>query len=192
MTGATSVSSGLNRFAMFASVCSLAGVLTGAMVTSSGGSSYQALHQVVAGIAALATVILGVWMSTQPGRERPLGWTVLTMALVQCGLGLIENGPSAAILHALLAQVLFAVTVAVATATSPSWKTVPDLVEDHGWPSLGSLGRITPVLVLLQIALGAAFRHKAMGVLFAFVRSHGFGVGHPVRLHLRDATVPGS
>ena len=50
-------------------------------------------------------------------------------------------------------------------STSSSWMKEPELVMDHGWPSLGSLGKITPVFVLGQIALGAAFRHKALGVM---------------------------
>ena len=39
------------------------------------------------------------------------------------------------------------------------------MVEDYGKPSLRSLALLIPALVLVQIALGAAFRHGAMTVL---------------------------
>jgi heme A synthase len=38
-------------------------------------------------------------------------------------------------------------------------------VEDYGWPSLRFLAVLTPVLVLVQIGLGAGFRHRAFGLL---------------------------
>jgi hypothetical protein len=160
-------------------VCSLAGVLTGAMVTSSGATAFGQLHEITAGVSALIIATLGVWLivkrvSTGLGGAL-LGWTLLALAAAAAALGLAPAGlasksPTVGIFHALLAQVLFAATAAAALATGAEWSNPPDLVEDHGWPSLGSLGKITPVLVLLQVALGAAFRHKAMGIL-----SHLFG-----------------
>jgi heme A synthase len=60
---------------------------------------------------------------------------------------------------------LFASTAAAVVLTSPGWSKGPETVVDAGWPSLRSLSTIAPVLVLAQIALGAAFRHKALGVL---------------------------
>lgn len=66
-------------------------------------------------------------------------------------------------MHACLAQVLFAATVAAVLLSSPDRK--PDIVVDGGWPSLRSLSVVTPVLVFVQILLGAAFRHKAMGIM---------------------------
>ena len=41
----------------------------------------------------------------------------------------------------------------------------PELVEDHGWPSLRSLAIMLPLVVLTQIALGAGFRHGALSVM---------------------------
>jgi cytochrome c oxidase assembly protein subunit 15 len=64
-----------------------------------------------------------------------------------------------------LAQLFFSTTVAIALFTSKSWLQGAEIVEDHGWPSLRSLAIVTPAMVLAQIALGAAFRHRAIGVL---------------------------
>src|SRR6202020_728090 len=54
---------------------------------------------------------------------------------------------------------------AIAVFTSRSWQQGPQLVNDYGAPSLRSLAILTPSLVLVQIALGAAFRHGAIGVM---------------------------
>jgi heme A synthase len=59
----------------------------------------------------------------------------------------------------------FAALVAMAMATSQMWSRGPEPVSDYGWPSNRSLAIITPVLVLLQISLGAAFRQKAITLL---------------------------
>jgi cytochrome c oxidase assembly protein subunit 15 len=67
--------------------------------------------------------------------------------------------------HACLAQLFFSVTVAIAVFTSKRWQEGPEVVEDYGWPSLRSLAIVTPVLVLLQIGLGAGFRHRAFGLM---------------------------
>jgi len=172
MTDATSVSSiahaetasGLHRFAVACVVCSLAGVFTGAMVTSSGGTAFGQLHEITAGITALIVAILGIWLAAQ-GVSVSLGCCLVALVLGEAALGLARESPTAGSFHAVLAQLLFAITAAAATATGTGWSKPADLVEDHGWPSLGSLGKITPFLVLCQVALGAAFRHKQMGIL---------------------------
>jgi len=73
--------------------------------------------------------------------------------------------PPVSIAHACLAQLFFSVTVAIAVFTSRKWQEGPEPVEDYGWPSLRSLAIVTPILILLQIALGAGFRHRAFGLL---------------------------
>ncbi len=153
----------MHRFAVIAVVCSLVGVLTGAMVTSSGGKDFLQLHQVTAIATAVVVAILGVWLMAS-GLAK-LGWTVLVLVAADAALGFAPDTASVAVLHALLAQILFAAAFAAIVATGSSWTAPPDRVEDHGWPSLSSLGAVTPVLVLIQIALGAAFRHKEMSVL---------------------------
>lgn len=172
MSDATSISSlpqteaaapALHRFSIAAAALALAGVLTGAMVVSSGGTSYLELHHITAGLSAIAVAILGLWMAAQqPAR---LGWLLLSLVVVECALGLLPQGAATGIGHSLIAQLLFGAATAAVVCTGSSWSKPPELVADHGWPSLGSLGRITPILVLAQIALGAAYRHKAMGIL---------------------------
>lgn len=71
----------------------------------------------------------------------------------------------AGLLHATMGQVLLAGTAGVVIATAPSWKGAPEHVGDYGWPSLRSLGALLPFLVLTQVALGAAYRQRVMGLM---------------------------
>jgi cytochrome c oxidase assembly protein subunit 15 len=67
--------------------------------------------------------------------------------------------------HACLAQLFFSTTVLIALFTSEEWRIELPMVEDHGAPSLHALAAAVPVCVLAQLALGAAARHRALGVL---------------------------
>jgi len=162
--------SSLYRCAIAASVWSLLGLLSGAIVTSGGvttgaiAGNFLLLHQAIAVLESMVVLMLAIWMIVkQPAK---LGWVLLATLLAEGALGSFQtNNPGLAVLHAILGQILLALTVAAAVCTSSSWTTEPDLVEDHGWPSLGSMGNITPVFVLAQIALGAGFRHKTLGVM---------------------------
>lgn len=153
----------MRRFAIVTSAVSLAGVLTGSMVTSSGGTSFIEPHHMTAGLAGIAALALGAWMTAK--RISRVGLSMAVLALAAVGLGFAPQVTGVAIAHSLAAHMLFALTMASILLTGSAWSKPPELVADHGWPSLGSLGTLTPVLVFIQIALGAAFRHKAMGVL---------------------------
>src|SRR5262249_50795789 len=99
---------------------------------------------------------------------KALGWAALGTVIAQGVLGgltvlfLLPRGVSMA--HACLAELFFSITVAVAIFTSPGWNRGPEYVQDHGWPSLRAIAFSAPVLVLIQVALGAGFRHRAIGI----------------------------
>jgi heme a synthase len=67
--------------------------------------------------------------------------------------------------HACLAQLFFSTTVLIALFTSAGWKREQPMVQDSGSPSLHLLAAAGPLCVLAQLGLGAAARHKALGVL---------------------------
>ena len=162
-TAQSAGSSGLHRFTLLCMLFSVAGLFTGAMVTSSGGTSFGLLHHIVAGTDAVVVMALGGWMAAkEPGK---LGIALLGMAIATAALGSVPQNAFVQVLHACVAPIMFSCNWAAMVETSAKWKLPPELVEDHGWPSLGSLGRITPVFVVIQIALGAMFRHKVLGVL---------------------------
>jgi hypothetical protein len=172
MTDSVSVSSLqrpiVHRYAVVAAVCGLAAVVSGAIVTGSavtdaGGPALVRYHEIISSLAAVVIATLGIWMVAKHAPR--LGWYLLAVLLTEGGLGSFQRSPGLEVLHACLGQILFAMTVAAVVSTGAGWSKEPEIVEDHGWPSLGGLGRITPVFVLGQIALGAAFRHKALGVM---------------------------
>ena len=132
-------------------------------------------HRIVAASVGLLTLGLAIWLSLVEKRAwlRRLGWIALAAVIVQAVLGgvsvLLLLPPAVSVSHACLAQLFFSLTVAIALFTSRGWQHSPELVVDHGWPSLRSLAIVTPTVVLLQIALGAGFRHRAMGVMSHFL-----------------------
>jgi cytochrome c oxidase assembly protein subunit 15 len=140
-----------------------------------GGVLFETGHRDIAGVVGILTIILAIWIQRVEKRPsgrawmRRLGWMALSLVVAQALLGgatvLMLQPPPVSIAHACLAQLFFSVTVAIAVFTSRKWQEGPEPVEDYGWPSLRSLAILTPVLILVQIALGAGFRHRAFGLL---------------------------
>ena len=135
-----------------------------------GGIRFEYAHRVIAGAVAVSTLILALWLtfvSVRPLAKR-LGWTALVLVLVQAALGALrvkEVYPVvSATLHATLAQIFFMTLVGLSFYLSPWWaKNVPRL-EDGRSPSLRLLGALTTLAILVQLILGAAFRHGAFGI----------------------------
>lgn len=157
--------SGLHRFAVTGVVAITVGLLTGAMQTSSGNESFNSLHQITAGAAAVLIVILALWMMREAAL-RSQGLAMLGLLLTEIATGpSAKDSPGVAIVHALCAPILLSMAMSAMVQTSKRWHEPPERVADGAWPSLSSLSWITLVMVVLQIALGAAFRHKEMSVL---------------------------
>jgi heme a synthase len=182
----------LHRYAVLLAVCTLFLVVAGASVTSkeaglsvpdwplsygqvmpqmTGGVFFEHGHRMVATTVGFMTIILAVWLARVETRKwmKTLGFVALGAVIFQGLLGGLTVKlllpPAVSISHACLAQLFFSLTVAIALFTSKTWQEGPEPVQDHGWPSLRSLSILTPMMVLIQIALGAAFRHRAIGVL---------------------------
>lgn len=182
----------LHRYAVTLAVCTLFLVVAGASVTSkeaglsvpdwplsygqvmpemTGGVFFEHGHRMVATGVGFMTIILAVWLARVETRSwmKKLGFAALGAVIFQGLLGGLTVKlllpPAVSVSHACLAQLFFSMTVAIALFTSKTWLEGSEIVEDHGWPSLRSLAIVTPAMVLIQIALGAAFRHRAIGVL---------------------------
>ena len=164
------------RYALLLTICTLLLLMFGAAVTDyNGGLKPPALlvqgHQAAAVLVGLLTIGLAVWLaaSKQPGWLQRLGWIALALFVADGVLGtrslLLALPRTVSIFHALLAQIFFALTYAIMGFTSSRWKLGADPVKDQGWPSLRSLSSIALFLVLLQVYLGAAFRHQAAGLM---------------------------
>jgi len=163
----------LFRLAILVAVWALLLIVDGAMVGPGTQPTPQAIstHRIVATAVSLLTLGLVLWLIfTDPRPQaRRLGWLTLLMAVLQDSVGhaaIFALAPrTAGIAHALMAPLFFAAVVAIAVVTSPAWARGPEHVSDYGWPSMRSLAILAPILVLLQILLGAAFRQQVLTLL---------------------------
>ncbi len=129
-----------NRYLDFLAVCILLAVGSGAAVTSHQPELLSA-HK-YAGIA-VSILLLGLV------RFGWAGWIAIAVAA-------LEFVPASPIFHACLAPVLLAIVILI--RIEPPLATEP--LGGLGW-----LAMLTPPLVLMQIAFGAAYRHKVWGVM---------------------------
>lgn len=165
----------LHRYAIFAVLCALIAIATGAIVTSlerpiaatpaaTINPAFEFWHHMAGGVAVVLMLGLAIGLSTQ------LGWIGLGAGILDGVLGAraITNAlpQLSGILHALLAQVFFGAIVAIAVMTSGSWKKGPEPIEDTWRPSMRSLALAIPAIILLQTTLGAAYRYRALGVIW--------------------------
>ena len=181
----------LHRYSILLAVCTLLLVVAGASVTSNdaglsvpdwplsfgkvmpemkGGVFYEHGHRMVATTVGLLTIGLVIWIWSVDQRRwlKRLSLAALGAVVVQGVLGgmtvLYKLPPAISVSHACLAQLFFSTTVAIALFTSPYWKRGAQEVPDSGWPSLRALVVVAAATVLGQLALGAAYRHKALDI----------------------------
>jgi hypothetical protein len=110
-----------------------------------------------AGYAAIALSVLICWplLSINRRLSAPvLVWALLAVASI-----------AKPFLHAVVAPIFFALLVSIVVMTSANWQAGPAPVPTP-WKPLRALGMLVPILVLLQVALGAAFRHNVIGVVW--------------------------
>ena len=183
----------LHRWSILLAFCTLLLVVAGGLVTSrdaglsvpdwplsygklmptmEGGILYEHGHRMVATTVGLLTIVSLVWLLRAEPRKwmRVLGVVALLAVIAQGVLGgltviyLLPWWISTS--HACLAQLFFSTTVAMAIFTSQWWLRGPSLMnEDARFPVRG-LSLAAPILVLSQLALGAAARHKAIGSIY--------------------------
>ncbi|MEP7367659.1 MAG: COX15/CtaA family protein [Acidobacteriota bacterium] len=183
----------LHRYSIFLACCTLFLVVAGATVTSKeaglsvpdwplsygqlmppmyGNIFFEHGHRMIATTVGFLTIILAVWLYRADDRPwmRRLGFAALAAVIVQGILGgitvlfLLPKWVSAS--HACLAEIFFSTTVAIALFTSPSFRRAPQMVDGPGSLNLRTLALLLPVLVFAQVFLGAAYRHKAIDILW--------------------------
>jgi heme A synthase len=152
-----------HRCAILLAVLALIVIAMGALLTSeirtlpgtvsTPAPALEHAHRAAGYALAILTLGLAIWIRS------PAAWIAFATIVLE---GLSAAVPVA---HAFEAQIFFAVLVALAVLTSKSWEAESRPVESP-WKPLRSLGMAVPFLVFLQIGLGAAFRHSAMGVIW--------------------------
>jgi heme o synthase len=182
----------MHRLAVLLAISTLLLVVAGGLVTSNdaglsvpdwplsygklmplmeGGVFYEHGHRMVATWVGFLTTILAIWLWRSEPRPwlRRLGFAALGAVIVQGLLGgmtvIFMLPKPVSITHACLAEIFFSTTVALVLFTSAWWQREPVTVEDAGSPPLRLLALAAPLVVLAQVALGAAARHHALNVI---------------------------
>jgi cytochrome c oxidase assembly protein subunit 15 len=147
-----------------------------------GGIFYEHGHRMIASFVGLLSIVLAVWLwrvesrgpagpyANQKKWLRWLGIAALGAVVAQGLLGgltvLFFLPPAVSSAHATLAQLFFATVVSIALFTSAWWEREPALwLSDFRSPPVHTLALAAVASVFLQLILGAAFRHKAFGII---------------------------
>jgi hypothetical protein len=171
----------LSRLAFFLTILALAIIATGAMITSGGTAPATyidpRIHVGATLLAAVLTLAMMVMLAPSNTRIwlRSLGWIAVGTLAIEAGMG-VQSAMAKPILsiplplwlalvHACLAPLYLASLAAVAYFTWPENMLEPDEIDISPAPHIRLLARLAPPLVLLQIALGATYRHKLTGVM---------------------------
>lgn len=181
--------SGLNRFAILTAFSTFLLIIAGALVTSTGsglsvpdwplsfgkffpkmegGVFFEHGHRMIAGTVATFTIVLTIWLWKKEER-RWLCWVgtgALSAVVLQALLGgltvLFKLPRPVSVMHAVLAQTFFCLTVAIALFTSPFWmegKMESGITENI--KSVFALAGMTAAVIYVQLILGAMVRHGA-------------------------------
>lgn len=135
-----------------------------------GGVLYEHGHRMIGATVGLLTVILAVllWLKEPRRWVRWLGTVAVLAVVLQGVLGgltvLFFLPPPVSVAHASLAQSFFCLTVSLAVFTRGAWRWDETKIEDPASPSLRRLALATTAVILVQLMLGAAFRHNAVGI----------------------------
>jgi len=165
----------LHRLSVALTACTLVLLIAGALIAgagsplgvSAGHSLWLPVHGYAGGavgVLALVTVI-ALLRSDALKWLKAIGLAYLVVLGVVSALGFAPRGAAVGVAHAALSHVLFALVVLLSLGTSPAWNRKAAPLVDRGWPSLRSLAWLTPVAVLVQIALGAGYRYQAISSL---------------------------
>lgn len=152
-------------------------VVTGASVTQQrvlGGQDESGIlspanHKLAAEAVGTLTIIIALWLAfsrgTGPAWLRGAAWGAVAIVAANAFLGTAASprAPVTGFAHALLAHLFVSATAVMALGSA--WPGVTAHIQDKGWPSLRGYAILTCGLVLLQVILGAAFRHDLMGVM---------------------------
>ncbi len=156
----------LRRLSVIAALSTLALVITG-------GLGFQSAHRTLAAPVGILIIALAIGLQIKEPRAwmRRFGWSAAASVFGQAVLGMalvrLFSPPLAAVGHALLAQICFALTAAIAAGQ------VFSVSGFEGWLQRGPAAAIATTALVAQAGLGAAVRHQVT----------------PVALHVAGATI---
>jgi len=175
----------LHRTAVLLCACTLALLLAGALVTSTGsglalpawpslspgaeaapGAALQQAHRVLAALVALLAFAVAALAWRFDPRPAIKGLSVAAAALVvgqavYGGLAVISLLPAYfSVFHAALAQLFFGLTVAMALVTSPAWLRGGGAAGPGADRGLARWALASTAAIYVQVLIGATMRHS--------------------------------
>ena len=179
--------SAVHKFALFVVAWAVLLLCAGALVTSEdaalavpdwplsygsitppmvGGIAFEHTHRVIAAILGIFVIVLSfmLWRKEERPSVKWLGLAAVGGVIIQGLLGgltvlkLLHYWLP--VMHACMAQLIFATLVTIAVVTSRWWVADLPQFEDKATPTIHTIVVLNAAAVFLQIALGAAFRHN--------------------------------
>ncbi len=135
-----------------------------------GGIFYEHLHRLVASVVGVMTLILAVWLWQTESRSwlKKLGFSALLAVAAQGLLGgltvLFLLPTPISMLHAILAQTFFCLTIGIAYFLSRECKGNTVTIKSDKNISLFRWALGVTVLIYIQLILGAWIRHTNSGL----------------------------
>jgi heme a synthase len=183
----------LHRYATFIAVCTFLLIIAGALVTGNdaglsvpdwptsfgtfrmprmvGGVKFEHGHRMIAGTVGILTIILAIWIWRSESRRwlKWVGFAAVMAVLAQAVLGgitvLFYLPVAISTAHATLGQIFFCLAASLAIFTRSDWRWDENKLEDSSTPSLHLMTTILTGLVLVQLILGAVYRHSKDGII---------------------------
>lgn len=130
------------------------------------------IHEYLALLVSVLAVVLLLQLLPTNTTDwlRGMAWAAVAVVAAEGALALLQVKTPLpvwqSLAHAILAPLTVAFLAAVACFTIPEWQMAPaEPVNLSEWPIVPAAAKAAPVLVLLQIAMGAAYRHKEWSVM---------------------------
>lgn len=147
-----------------------------------GGLMYEDSHRLVAGTVGVLTLIMAlmVQFSDKRGFMRKLGWSALVLVVVQALFGALIiksiRHPAISMVHGVLAQTFFCLTIALAIFSSKAWLTDTNtarLIRPENKSFLGFM-KLMIAVIFAQVVLGGGVRHSNDNgdMFFPFIVAH--------------------
>ena len=135
-----------------------------------GGILYEHGHRMIAGTVGVLTTALVIWIWWKEPRRwvKGLGlaaWVAVVAQAILGGLTVLYRLPVPIVIaHGCLAQAFFCLVLSLALVTSPAWERAAEAAEEPPAPDFWHLAAAATAALFIQLALGAALRHKALGL----------------------------
>jgi len=182
----------LHRYAIFVAFCTFFLIIAGALVTSNdaglsvpdwptsfgsfrmprmvGGVMFEHGHRMIAGTVGILTILLAValWIKDSRRWVKWVAGAAVLAVLAQAALGgitvLFYLPVAISTSHATLGQIFFCLAASLAFFTRADWRWDEPKLDDPSHPSLRRLTAATTGVILVQLVLGAAYRHSGIGI----------------------------